>query len=139
MIKNPTAPSYKAVIDDGLTTLPENLREPYGSLNHHFWGDVSAWFIKVVAGIRFNPEGNDVHCVQIKPAFLKTLDHASGYYEAPAGKIDTAWARDGESINLTLEIPAEIHGDVILPEGYVFADGGKTKPAASGEFRIVRG
>ncbi len=137
-------PSYGDWVRRGATTLwesfyPENAHWAPPSLNHHFWGDISAWFIKTVAGIRVNPCGRDVNQVEIKPAFITALDHASGYHEAPAGKITAAWARDGEDICLTLEIPAAMHGDVILSDGYVFADGGRSKPAASGVYRILRG
>ena len=139
MITRPEYPSYGNWVAQGATSLWEDFMEDPASMNHHFWGDISAWFIKAVAGIRLNPEGNDVNRVLIKPAFLQALDHASGYHEAPAGKIAAAWTRDGEAISLTLEIPSEVCGDVILPEGYVFAEGGNTKPAASGAYRIVRG
>ena len=46
MIARLDPPSYGVMIADGLTTLAENVREPYGSRNHHFWGDISALFIE---------------------------------------------------------------------------------------------
>ena len=60
-------PPYKYILDCGATTLWENFQEIDGdrmerkdgrkldSMNHHFLGDISAWFYKYVGGIRINP------------------------------------------------------------------------------------
>ena len=55
----------------GATTLWERFYndDRMDSMNHHFWGDISAWFIKSLAGIQFNPQGNDITRVDIKPSF----------------------------------------------------------------------
>ena len=135
-----TYPSYGDLVRQGATTLwenfyPENAHWCPPSLNHHFWGDISAWLIKAVAGIRFNPTGRDVRTVTIKPNFIQALTDAKGYYTAPDGKITVSWKRDGEEIALTVELPETVKGEIILPVGYTFADGAAAMPAASATYR----
>jgi hypothetical protein len=121
------------MIADGLTTLAENVREPYGSCNHHFWGDISALFIEYFAGIRPNPDLQNANNIDIRPVFSTTMAHAKAYYNAPAGRVDVAWERVGESIELTLVYPEGASGFVVAPRGYSVS--GETKVmAASGKF-----
>ena len=141
MIVEQGHPSYGDLARRGATTLwesfyPENAHWNLPSLNHHFWGDVSAWFIKAVAGIRVSPMGGKLTC-EVRPAFVTALQNAEGYHVTPAGKITSAWEREGDEILLTLEIPDGMVGRIILPEGYSFADGETEKPAVSGTYRIV--
>ena len=142
MIVEQGHPSYGDLVRRGATTLwesfyPEGAHWNPPSLNHHFWGDVSAWFIKAVAGIRVAPEEGVPAC-EIKPSFITALSHAEGYHVTPAGKITSFWKRDGEEILLTVEIPHGMAGRIVLPCGYVFADGEAQKPAVSGTYSIRR-
>ena len=141
MIVEQGHPSYGDLARRGATTLwesfyPENAHWNPPSLNHHFWGDVSAWFIKAVAGIRVSPMGGKLTC-EVRPAFVTALQDAEGYHVTPAGKITSAWKREGDEILLTLEIPDGMVGRIILPEGYSFADGETEKPAVSGAYRVI--
>lgn len=135
-------PSYGDGVRRGETTLWESFFPANAhwrpSLNHHFWGDVSSWFIKTVAGIRLNPEGKGTDTVEIKPAFISSLDHASAYHIAPRGKIVSSWKRDGEDVILDLELPEGMDGRIVLRDGYRFEDGSMTKTAGSGSYRAVR-
>ncbi|MBQ7910701.1 MAG: family 78 glycoside hydrolase catalytic domain [Clostridia bacterium] len=134
-------PSYGDPVRRGATTLWESFY-PAGahwgppSLNHHFWGDISAWFIKAVAGISVAPAGGELVC-EIKPAFVAALEDASAYHVTPVGKITSAWKREGDGITLTVEIPEGMGGRIALREGYAFSDGEGEKPAVSGTYRIV--
>ena len=106
-------------------------------MNHHFWGDVSAWFIKCIAGIRLNPDGHDLSRVEIKPAFIKALDHASAFHEAPAGRIAAAWRREGEGIILDVTVPEGMSALASADTGYVFEDGALNRELASGEHSLT--
>jgi len=124
MITRLDFPSYAYWIVRGATTLwedhfPDRIR---GSMNHHFWGDISAWFIKCLAGIEFNPNCNDILRVDFAPSFVNDLDFAQGYYEAPAGKIVSYWKREGDKIILKFELPDKMRGFVALKDGYTFED-----------------
>ncbi len=107
------------------------------SMNHHFWGDISAWFIKRVAGIQLNPKGNNINEVTIAPAFIKELDYASAYHIAPGGRVYASWKRDGEKISLSVEIPTGIFASVVLPANYRFENGEGTENIKSGSYTIV--
>ena len=135
-------PSYGDLARRGATTLwesfyPENAHWAPPSLNHHFWGDISAWFIKAVAGISVAPVESGLAC-EIKPAFVTALEDASAYHVTPVGRIASAWKREGDEILLTVEIPEGMDGRIALREGYAFTDGETAKPAVSGSYRIIR-
>lgn len=140
MIVTERYPSYGFWMRHGATSLWENFHpigENPSSHNHHFWGDVSAWMIEFLAGIRINPDGDDVNRVNIRPCFIDALDHASAHHIAPAGKIESEWKRDGNAIVLRLVYPEGCRGRIILESGWQFDDGFCTKNAQSGEYRII--
>ncbi len=118
---NPTPPSYAYWIDRGYTALAEALDTEdihICSRNHHFWGDISAFFIKSICGINYNPDATDLSNLVIKPHFIKALDHAKAYHKSPMGKIESSWVRDGEKVVLTMTIPEGMVCEVVLADGY---------------------
>ena len=133
MITRSDAPSYGVMIADGLTTLAENVRKPYGSYNHHFWGDISALMIEYFAGIRPNPDLQNAGNIDIRPLFSATMTHAKAYYNAPSGRVEVAWESVGENIELTLTYPQSASGFVVAPRGYTVNGEAKVK-AESGKF-----
>ena len=115
------APSYGHWVARGETALPEDfLRydQHVSSLNHHFFGDVSAWFIKSVAGIDFNPNSDDIRYLRIAPHFISALDFAKAHHITPDGKVAVEWARKGEKIELSLEYPSTLKLDLIPDCGW---------------------
>ncbi len=138
MITREDYPSFGNWVKRGATTLWENFfPDQVSSMNHHFWGDISAWFIKCIAGIQLNPGKHDVNTVEIHPAFIPTLDQASAHHVAPAGKIVSAWERKGEDILLHLEIPQKVRAAAQLDPGFVFEDGTNRKTVTSGTYKII--
>ena len=133
MITRLDAPSYGVMIADGLTTLGENVRRPYGSCNHHFWGDISALMIEYFAGIRPNPDLQNAKNIDIRPLFSTDMTHAKAYYKAPSGFVDVAWKRAGDVVELTLTYPTDAEGFVVAPRGYTVNGEAKVK-ATSGTF-----
>ena len=99
-------PSYKYWLDQGATSLWEAfhevkegslLRKDGGrmlSLNHHFWGDISAWFYRYILGIRINPDGTDANYIEIYPCEIPSISFAEGTYENQNGSINVKWYRD---------------------------------------------
>lgn len=138
MITREDYPSYGNWIKRGATTLWEDFYpDRVSSMNHHFWGDISAWFIKRIAGICLNPEGAGVNTVRIKPSFIGGLDNASAYHIAPAGKISVSWHREGESVILSVTVPNGVGGSLELEPSYVFEDGGRVRCAVTGVYKIT--
>ena len=139
MIARPDYPSYGNWILRGATTLWENfLPDGVSSMNHHFWGDISAWFIKCIAGIRINPEKRDTGAFEIRPSFISEITHAEAFHDAVLGRISSAWVRDKDGIILTLQFPEGMHGTVYAPRGYAFSSGEACALAECGEYRLIK-
>lgn len=86
MITRPDYPSYGNWIARGATSLWEDFHPegtPVNSLNHHFFGDISSWFIQSLTGIVLNPEGDDISRLDIAPHFVEALTHAEAFHIAP--------------------------------------------------------
>lgn len=137
MIARTDYPSYGNWIKRGATTLWET-HQPEGgrilSLNHHFWGDISNWFIQALAGIRYNPNNDDLSKVDIKPSFVPQLNDAQGYHICKFGKILSKWTRNKEKIELIVEIPSGMKGIIELEDGWEFESGHNAINAASGKY-----
>lgn len=140
MIARPDYPSYGEWLSHGATTLREQfLQDERFSLNHHFWGDISHWFIRHLAGICYNPRRRGAEA-DIRPSFVEQLTFAEGWHEAPEGKIAVRWERTEEGIRLNVQAPEGLYGRIYLPQGYLFAeDRLAVKPLRSGSYAITAG
>ena len=138
---DPTYPSYGEWVARGETALCEDFNRydmKINSLNHHFWGSISAWFIQCIAGIHFNPNADDIHRADITPHFITGLAHAQAYHICPDGKIEVSWQRTGEkTAELTLTVPEGIHGNLILEKEWADAKTGQSAlPIASRTYQL---
>ena len=141
MITRPDFPSYGNWLARGATSLWEDFQPVTGnvaSLNHHFWGDISSWFIQVLAGIRYNPYKRSHKEVDIRPSFVPQLSHASAYHQCPAGRIESAWKREDSHIELRVVIPPDMSGKIQLDNAWMFENGLAELPAVTGTYRIVK-
>lgn len=136
MITRPDFPSYGNWIQRGATTLWENFKpDGVASMNHHFWGDISAWFTEYIGGIRLDATKNTL---EIRPSFLEKLDHASAYHLAPEGKISVDWTRTEEGILLSVQIPETMETTAVLSGSFRFESGEKSRTLTTGEYRIIK-
>lgn len=139
MITRPDYPSYGNWLQRGATTLWEKFwPTEKDSLNHHFWGDISSWFIQCVAGLRLNPSQKNVNELEIRPNFIAALDHAEAWHDAPAGKVSVSWKQTGNGITLELTIPEGMQATAILPEGYCFESSKTERLVCTGTYPIVK-
>ena len=139
MITRDDYPSYGNWLKRGATTLWENFYpDNVSSMNHHFWGDISAWFIKCIVGIQLNPDKHNVHSLKLKPAFIEALDHATAFHEAPAGTIAVSWKREGKEIILDVKIPKDISATVEIGPNFCFENRACSKTIVSGTYKIVQ-
>ena len=118
MITNKTFPSYTYNIDRGATSVWESFnrlddsRDGYVrtdgnkmlSLNHHVWGDVSAWFYRIIGGLREINRNK----IFIKPEIIPQMDFAEAEYRNGFGSVRVAWKREEEKIQLTLHVTGEM-------------------------------
>lgn len=136
-------PSFGWLIDQGATTLWENFMLPktkwLDSRNHQFWGDIGHWLVRWLAGIQYDCPS---HTLDIRPQFIDDLEYAEGFHLAPEGKISVRWRRTDERILLEVEAPAELNGNIYLPDMYTFEDerydnGVFVKPTVSGTYTLL--
>ena len=122
MITRPDYPSYVyPIVKFGATALWENYFDyQQNSLNHHFFGDISNFFIKRIAGLEINPLRRDVNEYYVHPYFIERLNFAEAHYDTVAGKVHIKWERDGEDIILYITAPETSKGKIFLPRGYKF-------------------
>lgn len=139
MIVRKDYPSYGNLLTRGATTLWENFH-PTGvsSMNHHFWGDISAWFIKCIVGIKFNPTGKKLNHTEISPSFIDELDYANGWHKTPFGEISVQWKRENGYISLKVDVPNGIDATIKLENGYYFDDMSLSKLAVSKTYKIIK-
>ena len=109
ILKSPTPPSYVQWIDAGDTALCEGFYEYEGlsSHNHHFWGNISAFFMEQICGIKARGERID-----IEPHFPESISYAKAGFVSTFGKISVEWERDGEKIIFKLNCPETAKGKV---------------------------
>ena len=105
MITRTEAPGYGIwVTKFGLTGLPETFERTVNgystSLNHHFMGDISGFFIAHIAGLQVNPSGDDPAFIRFAPSFIPGMDFAESFYDTTEGRIRVRWERQGEKIRL---------------------------------------
>ncbi len=121
IMTDPTPPSYGYWLEEGCTALAEDFstgESTSASKNHHFWGDISSFFIKDICGIHYNPAMKD-HCfAEIKPHFLQALTFAEAFHICPEGEIRVRWERKEAEIRLQITAPETVELAVTLPEGY---------------------
>lgn len=140
MITRPDYPSYAYVVNLGYNTLWEKFTlEPVDSINHHFWGDITAWFVKTLAGLNYNPNVDDLCRVDVMPHIVSNLNDAAAYYDSNYGKIETAWVKNGdETVTLTVDVPDNFKGVIKPYNNYIFADGTARKTLRSGTYTLIK-
>jgi len=114
-------PSFKYWLDNDATSLWEAFNEVEAnkvmrkdggrvlSLNHHFWGTVSAYFYKYIAGIIVNPNFNNPNELVIKPYLFKDINHVKCSYKNNENEI----VFEVNKVNNNLEI------NIISNKGFI--------------------
>ncbi|MBP5505739.1 MAG: family 78 glycoside hydrolase catalytic domain [Bacteroidales bacterium] len=110
-------PSWGAWIKQGLTTLAEVWRLDMvgfrdSSANHVFLGDISAWMVKYLAGIRFEMDADGGCTLVFKPCTPEGLDWAKAEYKSVRGLIKSEWHRTASGIELKVTVPANMKATV---------------------------
>lgn len=110
------SPCWGGWVKNGLTTLPETwvLRADWrdSSLDHAFLGDIAAWYVSDLAGIRAGAPGFS-HII-IAPHFPEGLDDVSASYESIRGRIESSWKRSGSKITLNVFIPVGCTAELVI-------------------------
>ena len=115
ILTNPTAPSYMQWVIEGNTALCEGFGEYDGlsSHNHHFWGNISAFFMEQICGIKVCAD-----TINIEPHFPSEINSASANFDSIFGTVSVAWKRENDEIVFNLEYPEKANG-IFQYNGYV--------------------
>lgn len=107
LIEQDGFPSYKYWLDNGATSLWESFNEVYKgsmlrtdggrvmSLNHHFWGTISAWFYKNILGITID---ENTHEFVIAPKVFKNINNVSGSYIRNGNGVKVSINKNGDKL-----------------------------------------
>ena len=125
-----TTPGWGFLAASNRTTLSENLNGG-GSDNHAFLGDVAAWMMQYLAGIRSDPAHPGFQRFIIKPEPAGDLTWVKAHHDSPYGRIESDWKRDGDRFSLDITIPPNSVAEVFLPTSKPDSVTETGKPAAS--------
>ena len=110
------APGWARWVLNGETTLLESFIEDE-SHNHIMFGDLSAWLMEYVAGIKPAFDRPGFREVVLQPCFVTGLEHAAAWYDSIYGRINAKWERTSAGITFTATLPEGVPGKLILPDG----------------------
>lgn len=113
-------PSWGWWIKNGATTLYENWRIDGNkdiSLNHIMFGEISAWYYKVLGGILPDELEPGFKRIVLRPHFVSGLNFFSASHVSPYGEIKSAWKRQDSKVYYQVVIPSNSYAILYLPAG----------------------
>lgn len=121
LITQKAFPSFGYHVSLGATSLFESFYElndrfepvKYGwldilSQNHHFWGDVSAFFVEYVGGINVNPDFTDPNLYVINPRIVSALKSVTCSRETIGGKLAVSIEKSENAAKINITVPTNI-------------------------------
>jgi alpha-L-rhamnosidase len=121
IITTKSYPGWGYLAANGATTLWEHWKgaeaKGLSSLNHIMFGDVSNWFYQYIAGIRPDTNAPGFKHFFIEPKLTTSLEWAAANFESAYGTIKVAWKKQGDLLELNIEIPHNSSATLILPKG----------------------
>lgn len=139
MASKETQPGWGWWIGQGATTLWERW-DTRGSHNHTYFGDINAWMIKTLAGIRVDPAAPGFKNIIVAPHPVGDLTSARAHYDSVRGRIASEWTLKDGNFELRVSVPANCTATVYLPavESAAIQEGGRALDAAEGVKLIGR-
>ncbi|WMJ86880.1 alpha-L-rhamnosidase [Anaerocolumna sp. MB42-C2] len=119
MVMNPTEPSYRHHVDQGLTTLPEfwNYTELWNGLgrsrNHAMMGHVKEWIFRFVLGIK--PLEPGYRKIEMKPYIQENINSIKGSVFTVRGKVKLSCCEQKGGIEMEVVIPVGSRADIYIP------------------------
>ena len=122
IVQNPTAPSWRAMLDTGVTAITESWNgtaDPDKSLSmaHFSLGSVAGWFFEYLGGIRVNESDPGMRRVVLRPVMRPEIGRFGVRYRGAFGEIRTEWKFvDGRPV-FTYRVPGGVTAEIIVPAG----------------------
>ncbi|MBP2351661.1 alpha-L-rhamnosidase [Kribbella aluminosa] len=118
-----TPPSWLAMLDRGATTIWEEWEgidddgNPHASLNHYSKGAVVHFLHTHVVGLRQAEGSVGWESFVVAPVPHPDIPWARGSFESPQGTIEVEWQDDGDTFQLTVDVPPCSVAVVVFPDG----------------------
>ncbi len=78
-------------------------------------GNIVAWHMESLAGIRPDPTEPGFKRIIIKPNVIGDLTWVKAHHDSPYGRITSHWKRDGDTLTMKVTIPANTTATVYVP------------------------
>jgi alpha-L-rhamnosidase len=78
-------------------------------------GNIAAWNMESLAGIRPDPAAPGFKNTIIKPNMVGDLQWVNAHHDSPYGRIASNWKREGGKISLEVKIPPNTTATVFVP------------------------
>jgi alpha-L-rhamnosidase len=87
------------------------------SFNHYAAGAVGRWLIDTIGGLALDEERPAYRHVLIRPQPVAALTWAETEHDSLYGRLQLRWQRDDGSFRLSVRLPPNVTGTVVLPDG----------------------
>ncbi|MBQ8574516.1 MAG: family 78 glycoside hydrolase catalytic domain [Clostridia bacterium] len=127
LLSNKNEVSFETMRKWGASTLWENWNGE-SSHSHPMFGASTLYLFREILGIKQTETSVRYNEVVIEPVFAKCLDFAKGHITTPHGKIAVEWKRDGEKVEVKINLCDGVKS--------VFKNNGNTQELVAGENKI---
>jgi alpha-L-rhamnosidase len=149
LLTNDTYPSWGYSIRQGATTIWERwdgwtkekgFQDPgMNSFNHYSLGSVGEWMYRSILGIDLDPAVPAFRQFVVRPQVNGELTQAKGYYDSIHGRIESAWRRKENTLELDVTVPANTTATIYVPAANADAvREGKTLASQAEGVKFVR-
>ena len=124
LLLNESYPSWGFSIAQGATTIwerwdgwtPERGFQSanMNSFNHYAYGSVGEWLYARMAGIDWDAQAPGFGRVRLRPLFDAQIGHVAARYDAPTGRIESAWQMTGDTVTWQVTLPPNVTGTADL-------------------------
>jgi alpha-L-rhamnosidase len=138
-----TPPSWLAMVDRCATTVWELWEGvdvdgvAHDSLNHYSKGAVVSFLHRHVAGIQLLDDQPAYRRFRVAPAPGGGLTWARAIHDAPYGRIESSWQRQGATFELVVTVPAGTEAEVVLSPGRTEHQGPGTRAYRAPWLQVV--
>lgn len=137
MITRENPPSYGYWVKKGNTTLEEYMQDTR-SANHHFMGEISAWFYRCICGIEYDLFAAQEDRLHIRPNLFEKIEYAKAHVMTKDGRICAEFEKHGTAVVIRTEIPKNIKAVFELPYGWCDQMGRRIFTGQSGAYMVMR-
>ncbi|MDX2019670.1 MAG: family 78 glycoside hydrolase catalytic domain [Deltaproteobacteria bacterium] len=134
VLMQPGCPSWMCAVDQGATTLWENLANTNRTtaLNSFAYAGVGVWLFDAVGGIALDARAPGGAHVFVRPQVGGGLTWARARYESLYGPITTSWRMQGKAFRLKVSVPPNVTATVDLPVVGATTESGRPLDRAPG-------